>query len=214
MPVNDFNPDLVSRYDEGLIRFINENFLAIKRIMNNQLAIETISTIPPSNPYDGQKYIDTTNNIEYIYDAGVSNWLAINQWGQWIDTFSPTILQNVGITYTVTYLRYSKEGRKVHYQGYVTCTSAGTANNIIRVGLPASAGVAGTRVVGCGYYSNAVVNCPVVCYLDATSTFAMIATDTSTALTLGQTGAGPNGGNATIANNHRLTWDITYESAS
>lgn len=216
MPINDeFNPDLISRYDEGLIRFINENFLAIKRVFN-KVALETISTIPPSSPYDGQKYIDTTNDIEYIYDAGTSNWLAINQWGAWTDLSSSpvTILQNVSVAYSSTYLRYSKEGRKVHYQGYVTFSAAGTANNAIRVGLPASAGVAGSRAVGSGYYSNTVVNCPVVCFLDATSTFQMIATDTSSALVLGQTGGGPNGGNATLANNHRLTWDITYESAS
>lgn len=212
MPVNEFTPDLISRYDESFVRFVNENFLAIKRVFE-KVPYETISTIPPSSPYDGQKYSDPTSDIEYIWDATAGNWLAINMWGAWLP-ITPTILQNVTVAHTDSYCSYKKEGRHVTYQGYATLSAAGTANNVIRVGIPATASVASARAIGGGYYSNTVVNCPFIAYLDTTSSIAFIATDTSTALSLGQTGAGPNGGNATLANNHRLTWFVEYESAT
>lgn len=217
MPVNDFNPDLISRYDEGLIRFINENFLAIKRIMNNQLAIETISTIPPSNPYDGQKYIDTTNNIEYIYDAGAANWLAINQWGAWTSFSGVVVQQTAVVARTVIRSSYTKEGRKVTYSGHVNCTAAGTVGGNITISVPASMVAPSAIPIGTAwiYDASAGNNVPLIAVVITSATIGFIYTEGRVG---GAVGAAVDPvftpASFTLAINDSILWEVTYESAT
>jgi len=52
--------------------------------------------------------------------------------GRWVD-WTPTVTQGVAVAVTVNYARYVL-GNTVHIEANVTCTSGGTAANIIVIG--------------------------------------------------------------------------------
>lgn len=216
MPVSGiYNPDLISRYDEGLIRFINENFLAIKRVFEN-VALETISTIPPSSPYDGQTYIDTTNDVEYTYDAATSNWLAINRWGAWSTTFTPTIQQGGVIAKTTVRSSFEKKGRSVKYSGHVNLTAAGAAPNNILVSLPAAAVAPSNIPIGTGwlYDASAVVNIPVIAVIVSAANIGFIYTEARTPGVMGTNNDPVIGAPFQLAVGDAILWEVCYESTS
>lgn len=62
----------------------------------------------------------------------------LNTAGEWQD-FTPTFTQSATITKTVNWARYTQLGKWVQVQIKMTATGAGTANNIIKVGLPVNA---------------------------------------------------------------------------
>lgn len=217
MPISgEFNPDLISRYDEGLIRFINENFLAIKRVFD-KVALETLSTIPPSSPYDGQKYIDNTNNVEYVYDAGAANWLAINRWGAWDTSFTPTIQQGGGsIAKTVVRSSFEKKGRTVKYSGHVNLTAAGVGGNNILVSLPAAAVAPSNIPIGVAWFYDAsgLVNIPLQAILVSSANLGFIYTEARVAGIVGSNTDPVLGANLQIASGDSILWFVEYESTS
>lgn len=216
MPVSGiYNPDLISRYDEGLIRFINENFLAIKRVFEN-VALETISTIPPSSPYDGQTYIDTTNDVEYTYDAATSNWLAINRWGAWSTTFTPTIQQGGAIAKTTVRSSFEKKGRSVKFSGHVNLTAAGAAPNNILVSLPAAAVAPSNIPIGTGwlYDASAGVNIPVIVILISSANLGFIYAEARTAGVMGTVVDPVLGVAFQLAAGDAILWEVCYESTT
>lgn len=218
MPISgEFNPDLISRYDEGLIRFINENFLAIKRVFD-KVALETLSTIPPSSPYDGQKYIDNTNNVEYIYDAGAANWLAINRWGAWDTSFTPTIQQGGGsIAKTVVRSSFEKKGRTVKYSGHVNLTAAGVGGNNILVSVPAAMvapsnlALEGTAFL---YDASAGVNIPLTPIVISSANLGFIYSEARTGGVVGTIVDPVLGVAFQLAAGDAILWGVEYESTS
>lgn len=216
MPISgEFNPDLISRYDEGLIRFINENFLAIKRVFD-KVALETISTLPPSSPYDGQKYIDTTNNVEYIYDAGAANWLAINRWGAWDTSFTPVINQGGVLAKTTIRSAFEKKGRSVKYSGHVNMTAAGIGGNNMLVSIPAAAVAPSNLPIGEGfiYDASAGVNIPVLAILVGSANLGFIYAEGRVGGIVGFVADPVLGAPFALAINDAILWNVNYESTS
>lgn len=66
----------------------------------------------------------------------------------WI-TYTPTLTQGVTVTKTAEFARYKQQGKTVHVEVSLACTSAGTAGTAIVVGLPPLAPV-GYRLLGVG----------------------------------------------------------------
>lgn len=217
MPVSGiYNPDLISRYDEGLIRFINENFLAIKRVFEN-VALETISTIPPSSPYDGQTYIDTTNDVEYTYDGATSNWLAINRWGAWSTTFTPTIQQGGAIAKTTVRSSFEKKGRSVKFNGHVNLTAAGVGGNNILVSVPAAMVAPSNLVIGEGFIYDAShgVNIPLLAIAISSANIGFIYAEARTGGIVGAAADPVFSPSAfQLASGDAILWNVNYESTS
>lgn len=65
----------------------------------------------------------------------------------WV-TYTPTLVQSVTVTKTIEFARYKVMGKTVHVQVSLSCTSAGTANFPVIVGLPNSP--VGYRALGVG----------------------------------------------------------------
>ena len=62
----------------------------------------------------------------------------LNTAGEW-QSYTPTWTQSATITKTVNWARYTQLGKWVQVSIKMTATGAGTANNIIKVGLPVNA---------------------------------------------------------------------------
>lgn len=211
MPVS-FTPDNIPRFEDKFLSYLNENMQRLKNALA-KVAVETISSTPPTGPYEGQEYTDTATNIKYVWDG--TNWVAAYHYGAW-PVLTPGIIQSVSVPYTGANIRYIKEGRTIHYKGQCSLTGSGTANNPIRVGLPASAAVAGYQCIGAGYlyYAALNVNIPLIALQATTATMCFITAESTSNGELGLTGAGPAGGNTTLNSGSFLTWNVSYESAT
>ncbi len=53
----------------------------------------------------------------------------------WIP-YTPTFVQGVTVTKTITYAKYTRIGRTIHFRVKLAATSAGTAGQRVTVGLP------------------------------------------------------------------------------
>jgi hypothetical protein len=138
----------------------------------------------------------------------------LNSAGAWQD-YTPTWTQNATITKTVNWARYTKLNKWVQVSIKMTATSAGTANNVIKVGLPVNAatnnGVIGSLLVTDQDTSTSATR---LAFFDSASTVKFYnqagGIDLATEA-WGQTG----GGNVaiTIASGDVVYVQLTYEAA-
>lgn len=103
------------------------------------IAVETELGVAPS---------DSFSTVKARLDAMVSTT------GIWT-SYTPTFTQSATITKTVGYARWMRVGRTVIGGFHMTATSAGTASNAIRVGLPVTAGALPNDLgIGSGYVAD------------------------------------------------------------
>ena len=122
----------------------------------------------------------------------------------WVD-YTPTLTQSATVTKTISNAKYCQIQKTVFVQVYLIATSAGTASNIVKIGLPIAArGTSQTIGIGQLYDANTNLIYVSSAYLDTTSTVAF----------LYQTGD-PFGVSPaiTIAAGDQLQMNITYEVA-
>lgn len=102
-------------------------------------------------PIDGMVSTLTTTDRVDIYNGASWSALVAPSNGAWT-TYTPTFTQSATITKTVNYAGYIRVGRMVKGTFHMTASSAGTAANIIQVGLPVSilATVPNELAVGAG----------------------------------------------------------------
>lgn len=136
---------------------------------------------------------------------------------QWID-FSPTVTQSVTITYTRTYCRYKKVGRKVTYQGYLDITSAGTGGNNIEVLLPVASVVPGGigRTIGVAEYYHPGTGAIFFgnAFIPATTYFRARHYSGTSAGVYGGNNIGTGTANFALASGDVINWAVEYEAAS
>lgn len=192
-----FNPRLIPRFDQSLLPFLNENFQQLARLLG-QVPSETISTVPPENPYLGQSWYDSgTNQIKYWNG---SSW----QPGDWIN-YTPAISQGVLLAKTVaTESAYQRSGKTITFQTHLNITSAGTAGQPFNISLPVSNVAAGNRYIGGGFYYNGAINILLAIYCTSATGIQLISVVTG-----GDLGAG-----TTAAAGHAVTLSMVYEATT
>jgi hypothetical protein len=123
----------------------------------------------------------------------------------WI-AYTPTFTQGATITKTVQNARYKKIGKTVVVQVYLIATSAGTAANIVYIGLPVNARTGNSTTTGVAQIYDASTNIIYVAsaYLDNAARCAF----------LYQTG-NPFGVSpaVTVAASDQFQMTLTYEAA-
>lgn len=170
--------------------------------------ITCTSTTRPTAPFEGLDIYETDTDIEYTYSG--SAWVPTAQLLGWT-AYTPTLTQSGAVTKTVTYAKYVKVGRTVSGVINLTATGAGTANNAVLIGVPATAAAADFQVVGSGliYDDSVVTYYHGLTVLNATTTFAIHPTGGGPLM--GQTGANfPNA----LASGDVIRFCFTYEAAS
>lgn len=155
-------------------------------------------------PYEGQTYVDTTNNELEIYDG--SAWAPFS-YGAWT-TWTPTVTQSNTPAQSTTDCRYMRLGRLVVATGQISFTGAGTGSNAIVCTLPVTARTA-SGVPALGTFQ----------YFDSGTTqrqgSAMYASTTTVNFSYdGYGNVMGNGDGLTIANGDILRVLFTYEAAS
>ena len=93
----------------------------------------------------------------------------------WVD-YTPTLTQLATITKTVVNARYCQIQKTVFVQVYLIATSAGTAGNILKIGLPITARGANSSTTGIAQFYDASTNVLYVnsAYLDSTTACAFL----------------------------------------
>jgi len=123
----------------------------------------------------------------------------------WVD-YTPTLVQGATITKTISNARYCQIQKTVFVQVYMIATSAGTAANILYIGLPLNARTGNSSTTGIAQLYDASTNTIYVAsaYLDNAARCAF----------LYQTG-NPFGVSPaiTIASGDQLQMNLTYEVA-
>jgi hypothetical protein len=165
------------------------------------------STTRPLVPFEGMRIYELDTDQELVYSG--SAWVVVSRLGAGID-FVPTLTQGVTVTKTTTYARYEKVGRWVTAQGVLACTSAGTANTAIQIGIPAGLTAVQTLVpVGLVWWIASGVYYPVPAALGTTTTFVGLIL--GSALNLGQTsGTFDN----QIASGDTIAFNIRFEATT
>lgn len=132
--------------------------------------------------------------------------------GAWTN-YTPSWTQSATISKTINRAAYQKVGRICVVSVRMIATSAGTANNVINVGLPvpaaATIGYAAGQFFfddsGIGFYNG-------VAYIDNVNTVRFYwGGQSGSAPAFGQTGGGFS---AAIASNDMMTFTVVYETAS
>ena len=150
--------------------------------------------------------ITTGRLYTVVYDG--TNFQLLNESRVW-QTYTPTLTQGAGVTFTNNYAKYVVEGKKVTCQVSLVATSAGTAANLITVSLPiASATSSLYRVIGAGTFIDASPSTTYVC--------AAVQNNTTTVAFHHDTSAANNFGVApavTIASGDYINLEVVYEIA-
>ena len=137
----------------------------------------------------------------------------LNGIGEAWTTYAPTLTQGVALTNTVQYAKYTQVNKLVFVAVSLQITSAGTAGNVIKLGLPITAatggGTFGTPLVAGGFYDSS-----------ATAQYAGTVTQLSTTeaglLTSLATGGGSLFGQlpgVTAANTDFIFFQFVYQAA-
>lgn len=123
----------------------------------------------------------------------------------WVD-YTPTLTQSATVTKTINNARYCQIQKTVFVQVYLIATSAGTAGNIVQIGLPLAARAANSSTTGIGQLYDASTNTIYV--------VSAYLTNTNACAFLYQTG-NPFGISPaiTIASGDQLQMNLTYEIA-
>lgn len=78
---------------------------------------------------EGRRIFETDTELEYVYTG--SAWIAMGNAGAWT-SYTPTLTQSGGVTFTTDYSKYTRDGRKIDWIFALTVTGSGmVANNIL-----------------------------------------------------------------------------------
>ena len=105
--------------------------------------------------------------------ADVNTFLA-GEGGQW-SSWTPTVTQGGAVSVTVTYARYARYGRTIHFNASLAVTGTGTGFEPVEIsGLPATAATS-ALIVGQGsiFDASATAYKSGVCFLESTTTFSI-----------------------------------------
>lgn len=137
----------------------------------------------------------------------------LNAAGTWAD-YTPSWTQSATITKTVNWARYSQFNKLVFVSIKMTASSAGTANNVIKIGLPVAAS-SNNFLMGTAVWSSSGAT--------PTSRGLYVFYDTSTTVKFLDTGAetdypnsyfGQTAGTATTIDTGQVMWmHLTYEAS-
>lgn len=145
-------------------------------------------------------------NIELWYDTDDPGVSFPNAFGPWT-AFTPTFTQSVTITKTVLTATYMQIGKLVICQVAMNATSAGTATNAVRVGLPIAAR-ASNAVFGVGQLYDASTTTRYICGM-----FGMSATEVAFGINGVSSDVWGNSPNLAIASGDQMNYTVTYEAA-
>ncbi len=87
-----------------------------------------------------------------------------------IQNWTPTVVQGVTVTKTVTYGRYWMAGKRVWAECYLAITSSGTAATSVTVSLPVTAATSTNLLIGNGLFYDASATTLTPLYPTITST--------------------------------------------
>lgn len=141
----------------------------------------------------------------------------LNSAGTW-STYTPSWTQSATITKTVNWARYSQLNKLVQVQVKMTSSAAGTANNVIKVGLPVNAS-SNNFVMGYGLIIDASLNSgtiyPIVPVYDTTSTVKFVAPTVSGDSDYDNSYVGQTASQLafTLASSDIIFLTLTYEAA-
>jgi hypothetical protein len=122
----------------------------------------------------------------------------------WVD-YTPTLTQSATVTKTINHARYCQIQKLIVVEIFLTCTSAGTAGNGVRVGLPIASKNSGAQL-GSGLIYDASTN---TMYNILSYQF-----DANTCAFFYQTGSEFGSSPAvTLANSDQIRLKLTYEAA-
>lgn len=203
-----FTPQLIPRFNERFLSYINENFQALSRLLAGSPK-ETIGSTAPSSPYIGEFWFDTSTGTPKWWDG--SNWTPDKPW----TTYTPTVTQTVSVSITTntssTESRYIEDGRTITVTHLITITSSGTSGGVIKVSAPKTARFGGNKIVGSGYLydSSANIVYPLLVSIDSTGNFTFYSTDVTSNNFIAAAGSFT----VAIANGDALTFVATYERA-
>jgi hypothetical protein len=138
----------------------------------------------------------------------------LNSAGVW-ETYTPTWTQDAAITKTVNWARYTVLNKWVQGSVKMTASSAGTTNNIIKVGLPVSASsnnfLVGTAIcVDESVTPDTFLSFYSVFDSATTLSFTRAGAETDATLRWGQTGSSSN---IVIASGDIIYVQFAYEAA-
>lgn len=205
MPIN-FTPDLIPRFDETFLRYVNENFQRLK----NALSVGTSTHVgaqAPSPAFAGDFWINTNIKAVEIYDG--AGWHVLGGYDEHT-LWTPTLVQGVTITKTTNYATYIyKAGGWVEGKVLLTPTSNGTAGQIISGTVPVTAASSDGTVIGDGYIYNGT-RIPMYSIL-VSGTFHFIdAARVSGAEQIGQAASNFAGA---LGVGHSIHWNFRYKYA-
>lgn len=143
-------------------------------------------------------HILTAADFDTLFPTGVGAWTG----------YTPTFTQSATITKTVQRAAYMKIGRLVTVNYRLAATSAGTAGQAVRIGLPVAPSAdfqAGTAIFSDSSTSTAYL-LGAVCF--ASTSDLVFVSDGSGASLFGQAPA------VTVASGDIIQGSITYEAAS
>lgn len=120
--------------------------------------------------------------------------------------YTPTLTQSATITKTVTRAAYTRVGRTIRVQIFLTATSSGTAANNLIVGLPVAP--AADNQLGVGLIYDTSASTRYVCTVQTFGSTLAFQHDTSGASNFGVAPA------VTIATGDQIGAFIEYEAAS
>lgn len=147
-----------------------------------------------------------------IYPAGTLVTAGLIASEQWIN-FTPTLTQSATVTNTVQYARYSKMGRIITLNVYLSVTGSGTGANPVVVGLPVPAAfTAFPLTIGTGqiFDQSAAINYAGILRISGSQTASFVPG--------AQTAANGLLGNATftagLTNLDEISYSGTYEAVS
>lgn len=118
--------------------------------------IEILTSVTrPSDPYNGQMIFETDTNkfvARYLTNTAWQDAIPLGQW----DSYTPTLTQGgVAVTKTVNYARYTRIGRIIHVNVFLTVTGTGTINTVVEVGLPFTSALSSNTPIGVFYIADA-----------------------------------------------------------
>jgi hypothetical protein len=140
----------------------------------------------------------------------------LNTAGEW-QSYTPTWTQSATITKTVNWARYTQLGKWVQGSVKMTATGAGTASNVIKVGLPVNASTSNFMMGTASIVNESETPDQFVrlfSLFDSASTlsfFNLVLADSNTDITkrFGETGAGT----FTVASGDIMYVQFAYEAA-
>ncbi len=137
----------------------------------------------------------------------------LNTAGVWND-YTPTWTQSATITKTTNWARYTQLNKLVIANLKMTASSAGTASNAIKVGLPIVASANNFYVGTAFFVSSGGATIPLVSVFDTSSTVVFLSSADTDSLTdyFGLSGFSPGGGR-TLASGDVIHCQFMYEAA-